>query len=254
MNKTRIINLSAILLAVLAFMPNMLIAQKVGYISSDEIRKHFFEAKDVETRIKSIVEDWKRQLNDYDFEIESLEFEIKKNRLIWSDEEKKEKENKLDDLKQKRLAFTKEKFATGGEYDKVVKEMKRPVEAKIFAAVQAIASDEGYDLILDKSLHPIPYANAKYDLTVKVLRKLGVDVKELEKQLQEKIAKDPRNKKSQAKDAPKRRSRRRRTQDREIKRDAEVKNIDENSKESITPPTPEEDEKKENTVTPPDGM
>ena len=60
--------------------------------------------------------------------------------------------------------------------------MMKPVEDKIYAAVQQVAADEGYDVILDKSSQNIPYMNAKYDLTVKVLRKLGVDVDKLEKE------------------------------------------------------------------------
>ena len=239
--------------------PASLFSQKVGYVSSDEIRKHFVEAQQVEIRIKSMVENWKKQLADYDAEIKALEFEIKKNRLIWTDAEKKDKEAQLADLKQKRLSFAKEKFETGGEYDKLVQEMKLPIETKIYAAIQEIAADEGYDIVLDKSLHPIPYSNAKYDLTVKVLRKLGVDVKELEKQLQEKIAKDPRNQKATTKEAPKRRSRRRKTSDdRTIEKEKTEESTDVETEQPDNKPTEqpkiEKVEEPETPPSPPDNM
>ena len=54
---------------------------------------------------------------------------------------------------------------------------------------------------------------------MKVLRKLGVDVDKLEKELQEKIAKDPRNQVKESKQAPGKRTKSRTGGDTDIKRD-----------------------------------
>lgn len=199
-------------------------AQKVGFISSDVIRKYFLESQQAEQRIQSLVDEWKRELDGIKLDIEKLEYEIQKNRLVWSDSERLEKERELEQKKNHRLGIAKAKFEPGGEYDKVVKSIMQPVEGKIFAAVQQVSNDEGFDIILDQSKHPMPYLNFKYDLTVKVLRKLGVNVDELEKELQEKIDIDPRNKKKESYE-PRKRSRGRRlnpdSNDREIEREDE---------------------------------
>ena len=102
------------------------------------------------------------------------------------------------------MTFARNKFETNGEYDKVLKDIFKPIEEKIYAAVQEVANEEGYDIVFDKSVQPLPYTNFKYDLTVKVLRKLGVDVDALEKEQQDKINKDPRNQQKQSKEPPKR--------------------------------------------------
>ncbi len=175
------------------FPTTRLLAQKVGFIASNVIRNYFLDAKQAEQRIQSIVDEWKRTLDVQQQEIDALEFEIQKNRLVWSDQERIEKERELEELKRNRQAFAKTKFEPGGEYDLTVKNIMLPVEQKIFAAIQEIASKEGYDIIWDQSTQPLVYVNFKYDLTVKVLKKLGVNVDELEKELQEKISKDPRN-------------------------------------------------------------
>ncbi|MGB9770480.1 MAG: OmpH family outer membrane protein [Candidatus Kapaibacteriota bacterium] len=167
--------------------------QRVGFIASDIIREKFPEAKQAEQRIRSIVEEWKRELEDIDQRIENLKFEINKNRLIWTDEEKRVKEKELEDLTTQKLTYSRKKFEPGGEYDMIVKTIMQPVEEKIYAAVQKVAAENGFDIIWDKSTNPLAYVNYKYDLTLKVLRELGVDVSQMEKDLQEKIAKDPRN-------------------------------------------------------------
>lgn len=172
---------------------NNVYAQKVGFINSQTIREKFNEAQLADQRIQTIVDSWKREIESMKKDIEFLEEEIKQNRLVWTDAEKMAKQNSLAETKKKRTEFTSKKFEPGGEYDLTVKSIMAPVETKIFAAVQEVSAKEGYDMVLDQSLHPIPYVNFKYDLTVLVLKKLGVNVEELEKDLQKKITNDPRN-------------------------------------------------------------
>ncbi len=194
----------------LAFLTSYAYSQKMGFISSDLIRDKFPEAKLADQRINSFVEEWKRELSAMDKHIEDLEHEIQKNRLVWSEQEKMAKQQQLEDAKRERMTYARNKFETGGEYEGLVEAILQPVEKKIYAAVQEVASDEGVDFVFDKSLQPMPYTNYKYDLTLKVLRKLGVDVDELEKDLQDKISSDPRNKKADTKKPPSRRRRSRR--------------------------------------------
>lgn len=215
-------------------------AQKVGFINSNTIREKFPEAQSAEQRVQSVVEDWKREIAETQNQIEELEFEMDKNRLIWSSREKAAKERKLKELLKKRESFAKVKFESGGEYDNLVREIMSPVEEKIFASVQKVASEEGYDIIFDQSIQPIPYVNFKYDLTLKVLKLLGVDTDALEKDLQEKIQKDPRNQKKESKKPRSRKSRRSRNDP------TKAKQIQEEIKDKKTEEKEEIEEEKEN--------
>lgn len=202
-----------ILIVCFAFSFTNLFSQKVGFVSTDVIREKFPEAQQANQRIQSIVEEWKRELNNLEKQIEALEFEIQKNRLIWSDEERLQKEKEKNDLIAQRREYARSKFESGGEYEQTVKTIMQPVEEKIYAAIQEVCTEENYDIIWDKSVNPLVYVNFKYDLTVKVLKKLGVDVKKLEEELQEKIAKDPRNQKPETKAPPRGRARERTKQE-----------------------------------------
>lgn len=170
-----------------------LFSQRVGFFNSQTIREKFAEAEQAEQRIQTIVDEWKREIKAMQEQINKLEYEIKKNRLIWSDEERSKNEMDLKKLTTKKTEYATEKFQPGGEFDKTVKMIQQPVESKIYAAVQKVAAAEGFDIILDQSVQPLAYANFKYDLTVKVLKELGVDVKSMEDDLKKKIDKDPRN-------------------------------------------------------------
>ncbi|MBM2814539.1 MAG: ompH [Ignavibacteria bacterium] len=192
-------------------------AQKVGFISSETIRDKFPEAKQTDQRINSMVEEWKREIDALEKEISALEFEIQKNRLVWSDDEKIEKEKDLEGKRSKRRDMAKMKFGSGGEYDNTARMLMQPIEDKIYAAIQEVSTEDGYDIIWDLSVQPLAYQNFKYDITVKVLRKLGVDVEQLEKEQKEKIDRDPRNqKKESATPASKRKKSRSGTEEKEF--------------------------------------
>lgn len=174
-------------------------AQKVAVVNSEIIRKYYPDAKQAEQRIQSFVDEWYRELEVREQEIKALEFEIKKNRLIWTVSEKEEKEKELKNRTKSRDEFAQTKFTPDGEYDNLAKNMLGPIEGKIRAAINEVAADYRFDVIIDQSITPLPYVNYKYDMTINVLRKLGVDTKELEAELKEKIEKDPRNKETKTK-------------------------------------------------------
>jgi outer membrane protein len=182
-----------ILIYILLLVPTFASAQRIAFISSDLIREKFPEAKRANQRIQSGAEQWDREFENYQIKIDNIELEIKQNRLIWTEQELKDKNAQLAMLKRERNTFAKNHYESGGKYDEMVKAVWEPIEQKIFAATQEVAVEQGFDFIFDKSLQPIPYANYKYDMTLKVLEKLGYDISQLQRDLQKKIDNDPRN-------------------------------------------------------------
>lgn len=205
MKKTAIISLIFFALTMQIF------SQRVAFINSNMIRSKFTESQQAEQRIRSFVDEWKRELSIMQKNIDNLEFEISKNRLIWTEEEKGNKEKELRELREQNDGYAKAKFSPNGEYDMIVRQIMLPVDQKIAAAVQKVANQKNFDIVFDQSVQPLAYVNFKYDLTLDVLKELGVDVGEMEKELQEKIQKDPANQKKETV-KPRRVSRTKKTQ------------------------------------------
>jgi hypothetical protein len=72
--------------------------------------------------------------------------------------------------------------------------MMKGIWEKIYLGIQQAAAADGYDIVWDKSTDPLVYVNPKYDLTVKVMKVLGIDADSLEKRQKDVIDTDPRNK------------------------------------------------------------
>lgn len=183
-------------------------AQKVGYMASQVIRERWQDMIQAQQRIQSMVDDWKRELSTMQQKIDELDAEVKKNRLVWSAEERQSKETELLKAKASKEEFAHKKFDPGGEYDTQATSILKNVEEKLYLASQDVAAAEGFDIIMDKSTQPIPYANPKYDLTVKVMKKLNIPAEDLEEKQKKAIEEDPKNKKDKEQPVvPRRRSR-----------------------------------------------
>ena len=132
--------------AFIIFAANPILAQKVGFISSQTIREKYPEAQQSALRIQSQVEEWKRDLDNLQKDIETLEQDIKKNRLIWSDDEKMQKDKDLTNKRKERADFAKAKFSSDGDYDKLTNDIMKPIEEKINAALRQTETSR----VLDK--------------------------------------------------------------------------------------------------------
>lgn len=180
---------------IVAFTSIGLSAQKIGYVSTETIKKQYEPYIQAEARLNEQVEEWKAELDRMQKDVEDLELEMRKNRLIWTDAERQQKELEVSDKRRKREEFASEKFAPGGEHDQQAEALFKAIWEKIYLAIQKISAEDGYDIVWDKSVQPLVYVNAKYDITVKVMKQLGIDAESLARKQQEIIDSDPRNKK-----------------------------------------------------------
>lgn len=192
--------------ALLAICAAVLPAQKIGYVSTDAIRGQYQSAKQAQERLDAYVDEWKQELAQRQRDIDELDLEIKKNRLIWSDQERTSKEKEIEEKRRDRDQFARLKFEPGGDHDQQAEQLFKPIWNKIYTAVQKVSAQEGYDMVWDKSTQPLVYVNAKYDITVKVMKELGIDAGDLEAKQKEAIDGDPRNKRQEE---PRRRKSRR---------------------------------------------
>jgi len=168
-------------------------AQKIGYVSSDAIKQKFEPYLMAQQRLDQMVVEWKQELELQQKDIEGMELEVKKNRLIWSDAEREQFQRELDNKRRKREDLAREVFQPGGKYDQEVESSMKNIWEKIYLGIQQVAAADGYDIVWDKSTDPLVYVNAKYDLTIKVMKVLGINADSLEKKQLQVIDSDPRN-------------------------------------------------------------
>jgi len=165
-----------IMCAVIILLPAVLNAQaKIGYVDTEAIMKKLPEAIDAQKTLDGIVAGWQDELSKLQAAWQKKFDDYDRRKLIMSDQTKASTERELMDMEKKIVDFRQQKFGQNGEMFTKQSEMMKPVQDKIFKAIQDVALAEGDDYIFDKSGQILLlYANEKFDVTSKVLAKLGV--------------------------------------------------------------------------------
>ncbi|MDP4199975.1 MAG: OmpH family outer membrane protein [Bacteroidota bacterium] len=182
MTKLRfILRLSSLLLfcALLPGLPQHAEAQtKVAYLDASKLLKRMPEAKDAETRIGQLVGTWTREANTMQSEIDRKQSDYDRRKLIMTDAERNATELDLTTLRKRLDEYRHSKFdENGGELFSQQQQLMKPAYDKLANAIKEIAAELGFDYVIDRSSRDVVllYTNSKYDLTIPVARKLGIE-------------------------------------------------------------------------------
>lgn len=146
---------------------------KIGWINSKTIMDKLPEAQDAQRQLDNLVADWQGELAKMQNEWQKKYQEYDKKKLILTDQLRNEAEKGLQELDKKISEYRNKKFGQSGELFNKQNELMKPIQNKIFKALQEIAQEDEYDYIIDKSGDILlMYTNDKYDLTAKVLERL----------------------------------------------------------------------------------
>ncbi len=150
-------------------------AQRYAIIDSKYILEKVPEYAAAQVKLNQFSELWQKEIDqkqqavdkmykDYDAEAVMLPENLKKKR----EDELYNKEKELRDLQRQRFGFE-------GDLFKKRQELVKPVQDRVYNAVQKLAVEKQYDFILDKSEGiTIIFADPKLDKSDDILRILGV--------------------------------------------------------------------------------
>jgi len=146
---------------------------KIGYVDSDAIMDNLADAQDAQTKIDAFIQEWQEELSKREKDWQDLYDDYEKRKLIMSDQKRVETEKELVKLEDEIADFRQKKFGVNGELFQKQEELMKPVQNKVFNAIQDIAQEEDFDFIFDRSGDIMfLFAKEEYDVTNLVLEKL----------------------------------------------------------------------------------
>lgn len=176
------INTYTILLVVLLFSSLSLAhgqQQKIGYVDTDDILSQMPEYEGVQQQLQVISSEWNSQLKKMEEEINQLKEDFESREVLYTDEQRKQIQQKIQKLVTEREQFMDEKFGEEGEYFQKQKELLEPIQRKVFEAVNIIAKRNNFDFIFDRAQNTnMLYGNQEFNLNEKVLQELGLTLNE----------------------------------------------------------------------------
>jgi outer membrane protein len=162
-------------LTILFMMPMANFAQKFAYVDTEYILSLLPDYKSAQKKLNEIAENWQKEVDKKYEDIDKMYKEYQAEKILLTPEQQKVREDDIINKEKDAKKFQQDKFGYEGELFKKRQELVKPIQDKVYEAIQKIAKDENLDFIFDKSSDmTMLYSNAKYDKSDNILSLLGV--------------------------------------------------------------------------------
>lgn len=151
-------------------------AQKYGYIDSDYILEQLQEYKDAKDKLDKLAERWTKEIEDRYTVLRQKKEAFAREEVLLPAEEKKKRSEEIEKLETEAMEMQKLRFGVSGDYFQKRQELIKPIQDKVFDAMQKVASKQKFTFIFDKANQSnLVYADSKFDLSDDVIRELNAD-------------------------------------------------------------------------------
>lgn len=150
-------------------------SQKYALIDTRYILDKLPEYKQAQKNLDSIAADWQKDIDTKQASLDKMYKDYDAEQVMLSDELKKKREDQLYNKEKELRDLQRKRFGFEGDLFKKRQELVKPIQDKVYNAVQKMSVSRGYDLVLDKSEGiTVIFADPKLDKSEDVLRELGV--------------------------------------------------------------------------------
>jgi outer membrane protein len=151
------------------------ISQKYAVIDTRYILDRMPDYTKAQKQLDDIADEWQKDIDGKQAGLDKLYKDYEAEQVMLSDDLKKKREDQLF-MKEKELRdLQRKRFGFEGDLFKKRQELVKPIQDKVYNAVQKLAVQRGYDFVLDKSEGiTIIFADPKLDKSEDVLKELGV--------------------------------------------------------------------------------
>lgn len=149
-------------------------AQKFAYVDTEYILENISEYRDAQDQLDKISVDWQKEIEGKFAEVDKLYKAFQTEAPLLPEDIKKKREDEIIKKEREAKDLQKQRFGKDGDLFKKRTELIKPIQDKVYEAIEDIATAQGYAMIFDKSGSvTLIYSNSKFDKSDEVLAKLG---------------------------------------------------------------------------------
>jgi len=152
-----------------------LVAQKYAYIDSEYILNSMPSYVEAQAELDRLSVEWQKEIETKFKKIDEMYRKYQQEAVILPEETKVKRQNEIINAENEAKDLQKKRFGTDGDLYKKREELMKPVQDRVFTAVEEYAREKGYAFVFDKAgVMTIVYADSKFDINNEILGKLGV--------------------------------------------------------------------------------
>ena len=150
-------------------------AQKYAVIDTRYILDKLPEYRNAQTQLDVFAAAWQKEIDDKQKALDKMYRDFEAEQVMLSDDLKKKREDQLFIREKEVRDLQRQRFGFEGDLFKKRGELIKPIQDRVYNAVQKLAVQRGYDFILDKSEGiTVIFADPKLEKSDDILKELGV--------------------------------------------------------------------------------
>lgn len=153
-------------------------AQKYGYIDSDYIMANVPEYAEAKEKLDKLAERWTKEIEERYEILKVKKDNFAREEVLLPEEEKLKRKEEIERLETEAMQMQKLRFGVSGDYFQKRQELIKPIQDKVFDAMQKVSSKRNYSFVFDKANQSnLVYADSKFDISDEVLKEMGISGK-----------------------------------------------------------------------------
>ena len=150
-------------------------AQRYAVIDSKYILDKMPEYTEAQQKLDQFSKMWQQEIDQKSAELDKMYKDYDAEKVMLSDDLKKKREDEIFNKEKALRDLQRQRFGYQGDLFKKREELIKPIQDKVYNAIQKLAVAKLYDFILDKSDGiTVIFADPKLDKSDEVLKELGV--------------------------------------------------------------------------------
>ena len=150
-------------------------SQKYAIIDTRYILDKLPDYKEAQKQLDDITAGWQKDIDGKQADLDKMYKDYEAEQVMLSEDLRKKREDQLFNKEKELRDLQRKRFGFEGDLFKKRQELVKPIQDKVYNAVQRMAVTRGYDFVLDKSEGiTIIFADPKLDKSEDVLKDLGV--------------------------------------------------------------------------------
>tara|TARA_B100002052_G_scaffold43020_1_gene35601 strand:+ start:224132 stop:224641 length:510 start_codon:yes stop_codon:yes gene_type:complete len=149
-------------------------AQKFAYVDTEYILNKIPEFKQAQDKLDDFSEDWQEEIEAKYAEVEQMYRAYQQDQVLLTDDMKIKREEAIINKENEAKNLQQKYFGPEGSLYLKKQELIRPIQDKIFDAIQKLAENNKYQIVFDSSSDLIMlYKNENLDKSDQVLKLMG---------------------------------------------------------------------------------
>lgn len=150
-------------------------AQRYCVIDTRYILDNIPDYKEAQGKLDAIAEQWSKEIDAKFLEADRMDKSFQAEQVMLTDDLKQKRREEIDARQKEAKDLQEKRFGYNGDLYKKREELVKPIQDKIYNAVQKLAASRMYDFVLDKAGGiTLIFADPRLDKSDDILHALGV--------------------------------------------------------------------------------